>query len=59
MADRKIPLDPGGYLEEYHFGGPTVWHGYNGKDLKGDAAIEKFNQYASNPKPLKGKKQSK
>lgn len=51
MADKRVPPDPGGYLEEFHFG-PTVWHSYRGKDLYEAEAIEKFNKYASSPKSL-------
>jgi hypothetical protein len=49
--DKRIPPDPGGYLVQYHFGLGDHWHSYNGKDLHGPAAIDKFNQYASNPIP--------
>lgn len=49
------PPDPGGYLEWGGLGGmlgmPDHWHSYNGQDLYGAAAIDKFNQYASNPMP--------
>jgi len=51
MPDRKAPPDPGGYLVESNLGGPPTFHNYNGPDLHGPAAIDKFNRYASSPKP--------
>jgi len=47
MASGGVPPDPGGYLET---GGilPSAphWKSYHGKDLYGDAALDKYDQYS-------------
>ena len=44
---KGMPPDPGGYLETWHFGlGPPHWKSYSGKDLYGDAALDKYAQYS-------------
>lgn len=51
----NAPPDPGGYLENPTIIGSLLgmrphWVSDNGDDLWGPEAIDKFNQYASNPK---------
>jgi len=54
MAEKKIPPNPGGYLEDDVFGNMT-WHSYGGKDLHGDAAAEKFLKHSDGSSETYGK----
>ena len=47
MSKKGMPPNPGGMLETYHFGlGQPHWKSYGGKDLYGDAALDKYEQYS-------------
>ena len=39
------PADPNGYLETANFWPAAEWHSYSGKNLYGQAAVDKFEQY--------------